>query len=188
MVKEKLKFIHKDYVPLVAIPIEGVLRENRKNLFKKNFWLGDNVKKHLLPLMTDGETSPEILRQDELQCGTTFWARKADRMKGEYISALGSTKNKKSDTEIMKDLGISVNDMNTVAERILQTLAKQEGGKKGLISNKNATVFGYVSADEKIYTIMVGFLNNTQNGYRWGVDAYVNIPWQSGLEILSKNK
>ncbi len=187
--QDEIKFLHKDYVPIRTISIDGVSRKNRKDFFK-DFWMGENFKNHILPLMTDKKTSSEILRQDELQCDTTYWTHKADPTKGEYISAIGATKNKKRDSQIIEDLNISMVDADTIGERILQVLKDQMDGRKGLISNSNATVAGYVILpDDKdiVYTVVIGFLKNSKYGTRWGIDTHVNIPWISELQILSKN-
>lgn len=187
--QDEIRFLHKDYVPIRTISIDGVSRKNRKDFFK-DFWMGENFKNHILPLMTDEKTSSEILRQDELQCGTNYWAHKADPTKGEYISGIGISKNKKSDSQIIKDLNISMTDANTVGERILQVLKDQIDGRKGIITNSNATVVGYVilpGDKDTIYTVVIGFLANPEYGTRWGIDAHVNIPWVSELQILSKN-
>ncbi len=188
--KHEPKFLHEDYVPIRTIPIEGVSRKKRKESFSV-FWLGNNFKNHILPLMTDKKTSSEVLRQDELQCGTTFWAHKADPSKGEYISSVGHSKNRKNDSQIIKDLNISMIDADTLGERILQVLKDQMDGKKGIISNTNATVIGYTTVSlgkkDTTYTVVAGFLGPEYDN-RWGIDAQINIPWVSELQILSKNK
>ncbi len=184
----KIEFLHKDYVPEGVYCIDPIARKNRVECLKQ-YHIEKNVLHKILPLITDEPTEEEIIRQDEVQCGTSFWAHRADPSKGEYVSSVGYSSNTKSDKEIMEQLAISTVTPNVVAERILQILEHQPDGMQGIISNKNVTIVGYVEIEEHeervIYPVVIGYMPQYK---KWGIDAQIGVPWCNGLRIISKNQ
>ncbi len=179
------------YQDIGICTVKSIKRKKRKEALRQ-YWQGENFTKYVLPLISDKEIAAETLKQKELQCGTTFYTHQAERSKGEYISSVGHYNHSKYDKQLMSDLNISTTDPTQIAERILQLTKKQMSGEKGVLTNANTTLVGYVSVEVKIneektdttiYPVIIGWLGS-QYGNRWGIDCQIGVPWTNGLRIL----
>lgn len=97
----KLKIIHLDYKPIKNGIVIKSKKRNRRIILgdTSKFQLRSNFQNKIMPLLTEGETSQEVLRTDELL-------------------------KRKRDSEIKAEMQISEISADQIAERIIQLRSK----------------------------------------------------------------